>query len=591
MRIGAWTLVALGLTAGCTAGPDEDKDDTDTVVDTEIVDTEIVDTEIVDTEIVDTEIVDTEVDTEVVDTEVDTEVDDTIDTDPLAGDSADDSAEETDTDTDDTLADDSADDSAGDSAETDSGDTFEDAESGDSDSADSSDETDSLGDTADDSAIDSAGDSADDTAVPPVPFTLEGTLFDGTTELPIAGAPVWLHGAVPAIETVTDASGHYMLDVQDGLHIVVANAPGYWGIATVAEVFGSSQQDLQLTSEAEVAGFGGLVGITPDLSKGLLVTDFNVDHTGGGQSVTITPAPSITGFTLSSTGTPTLSDVLLAGGEQFLAYINMTPTNYGIVPNGAPGIDDCTMRHPSFLSWPVMPNVMTQVGAICTGGGDTAVDSAPDTASDTGDGIGSIQGVVIDQTTLAPVVAAAVTLVGSNPPIATITNGLGEYDFDVPLGAYQILFEAPGYWGFYQNVTVDQEMYPVQRDSELLDDTTMFGFGFLAGIIPDPTKGMLAVSYDGTTVGGETAVLVPATYTGVLTINALDLPVAGTEILPGATDPILVFANNTPGSVVVAPVGAVGQTDCALRDPSSPSFEVFPHTITVADAECWLQVP
>jgi len=242
-----------------------------------------------------------------------------------------------------------------------------------------------------------------------------GTIKLGVAPSVISGTVVSslgfaLNGANVAIGTgnaSTDANGNFSLTQPAGTYSATITAPGY-----------TSQTTASFTTQPGDQKSLGTITLTaiPATISGRVVSS-----TGG----------AVSGATVTATGTP-LGSSLVARRIATDAFSQSTTTdgsgNFSLqLPAGTYRLD---ITKTGFAG--------TTTGSINVGPGTTY-----STGDVTVDPLGTITGVVVAKTTLAPVVGATVTIVGSINTTTTDSNG--RFTVQQPPGSYAIQITAQGF--------------------------------------------------------------------------------------------------------------------------------------------------
>ena len=156
----------------------------------------------------------------------------------------------------------------------------------------------------------SGGDDDDDGGTP---ATVSGTVrgSDGDTDILLVGATVEEVGT--SNSAVTASGGVFTITVDAGEPVFLrADAAGYYPSqgGVIAPVAGATDFQINLPSDAQVAGVSGALGVTLDPAKGILGVDFAgaFTTTQGGFTVTLSAATD-GAFTFDSAGNPVLSSL------------------------------------------------------------------------------------------------------------------------------------------------------------------------------------------------------------------------------------------------------------------------------------------
>ncbi|MBV9495001.1 MAG: carboxypeptidase regulatory-like domain-containing protein, partial [Acidobacteria bacterium] len=282
------------------------------------------------------------------------------------------------------------------------------------------------------------------TGLTPLPGTINGTILDGGTSQPLAGATVVLRDGNGQVvgTTTTDSSGHYTFpNLPPGNYTIEMSAPGYQ-TSTVSQTVGPNQT---VTRSDSLTPNPGTVNGT--------VTDALTGAPLAGATVTITQ----NGNTLTTT-----TD---ANGRYSLT---------GVVPNVPATI---TASAPNYQS--STPSTVT-VPAGGSATRDITLQPLP----------GSIGGTVSNASNGAPISGAVVELIRDGVVVATTTtDASGHYTFNgVTPGNYSVRFSATGFGTSTLPATVSPNQ-PLTLNASLTPNPPPNTDGSLGGTVTNAANG------------------------------------------------------------------------------------------------------
>lgn len=180
----------------------------------------------------------------------------------------------------------------------------------------------------------------------------------------LSGAIVEVVGVNPANSTTTASDGTYSLTVEPGTYFVRASKKDLFstqvGVITSQSTTVTEMSLLEVATQNAVATS---LAIKLDSNKGIAVVGFDTTDTGGGYKATLS-VPVEASFALPALGwPPSKTATTLAGGQNALFFINVTPGTTTLTLT-APSGRSCTEALP-IGTYRIDANVATAISATC----------------------------------------------------------------------------------------------------------------------------------------------------------------------------------------------------------------------------------
>jgi uncharacterized membrane protein len=246
------------------------------------------------------------------------------------------------------------------------------------------------------------------TPIPPPPTTgtLNGTVTDASTTLPIQGATVTANGQ----STTTDSSGHYQITLDAGTYSVTAEKTGYLantvtGVVIIAET--TTTVDIALTPIPPPPTTGTLNGTVTNASTTLPIEGATVTANG---EFTTTDSSGHYQITLEA-GTYSVT-------AEKTGYVAKTVTDVVIIAEETTTVD--------IALTPIPPPPTT----------------------------GTLNGTVTDASTTLPIQGVTVTANGAS----STTDAEGHYQIEIAPGTYTVTASKSGYVSASKSATVTAGM-------------------------------------------------------------------------------------------------------------------------------------
>jgi hypothetical protein len=180
-----------------------------------------------------------------------------------------------------------------------------------------------------------------------------------------------------------------------------------------------------------------------------------------------------------------------------------------------------------------------------------------------------------------PVEGATVMVVGTSSTVTT--DAQGKFSVMAPTGTVMFLTTAADHWGEQLAENVPSEG---RNDLELqvLPDAFVAAIATALQTTDDPSKGLVAVSFDeATTVGGESAVISENSEISFV-FNATDEPTEGNTLIAGG-DSEVTFMNTDVANSVMATATNPSSQPCPPEFPAA-TYSVQAKVLTEIDVIC-----